>query len=138
MAENTLSISASLRRRNDMKKIAIVGSRNFNDFDLMNRVVFQDYIEKNSLYAEDVMVISGGAKGADKLAEKLAQLRGYKLVVFKADWNKYGKKAGMIRNGYIIENADVVFAFWDKKSSGTANSIQRAISLGKELYVKEF
>ena len=137
MVENILSISANLRR-NDMKKIAIVGSRNFNDFDLMNRVVFQDYIEKNGLYAEDVMIISGGANGADKLAEKLAQLRGYKLVVFKADWNKYGKKAGIIRNQYIVESADVVFAFWNKKSSGTANSIQRAINLGKELYVKEF
>ena len=121
-----------------MKKIAIVGSRNFNDFDLMNKVVFQGYIEKNGLYAEDVMIISGGANGADKLAEKLAQLRGYKLVVFKADWNKYGKKAGMIRNQYIIESADVVFAFWDKKSSGTANSIQRSVSLGKELYAEEF
>ena len=86
-----------------MKKIAIVGSRNFNNFDLMNKVVFQDYIEKNGLYAEDVMIISGGANGADKLAEKLAQLRGYKLVVFKADWNKYGKKAGMIRNSILLK-----------------------------------
>ena len=121
-----------------MKKIAIVGSRNFNDYSLIEEVVQKRYIENLGLCSEDVTIISGGARGADSLAEKLANCRGYRMIVFPAEWGKYGKKAGMIRNQYIIENADVVFAFWDGKSPGTANSISLARRFGKELFVEVY
>jgi hypothetical protein len=58
--------------------------------------------------------------------------------VFKPDWNKYGKSAGFVRNKLIIENADIVFAFWDGESKGTLISINIAKELNKKLYICNF
>ena len=49
------------------------------------------FLLKNKL-KNDVEIISGGAKGADYLGERFAKENGYNLRIFKANWNKYGKK----------------------------------------------
>ena len=79
-------------------------------------------------------VISGGAKGADQLAERYAKENGIKLTVIKADWTK-GKEAGPLRNQQIIEAAEQVLALWDGQSKGTADTIRRAKKLQKPLRV---
>lgn len=71
-------------------------------------------------------IISGGARGADHLAEQYAAEYTIQLQIYPADWNTYGKSAGYIRNKDIIAAADIVYAFWDGKSVGTANSIRLA------------
>ena len=68
----------------------------------------------------------GGAKGADKLSEKWADDNNIDKDIYYPDWNKYGKKAGYIRNQSIIENSDRVIAFWDGSSKGTSHSINLA------------
>ena len=60
------------------------------------------------------------------MAELYAREKGIKLTIFPADWEKYGKSAGMIRNKDIINNCDVCVAFWDGISKGTKNSISLA------------
>jgi len=137
-------------------KIAIVGSRDFSDYQLLKQTV-SDYIYKMGskedcfaknciecdcnkipFYCEDgITIISGGARGADSLAEKFADDFGMQMLIFLANWNLYGKSAGMIRNNDIIKNADVVFAFWDGQSRGTANSIKLAKEQNKKLYIIE-
>ena len=77
-------------------------------------------------------IISGGATGADALAERYAQETGKPLTVFKPDWEKHGKAAGPIRNRAIIESADLVLALWDGQSKGTADSLKKAKALGKK------
>jgi hypothetical protein len=85
-----------------------------------------------------VVIVSGGAKGADKLGEQFADEFRFKKLIFKPDWELFGKRAGFIRNEKIIQNADVVFAFWDGKSKGTAHSISLAEDYGKELYIIKY
>lgn len=95
-------------------KIAVIGSRTFNDYNLLKKELDSFNINQ---------IISGGAKGADSLAEKYAKSNEIKTLIFKPDWKRYGRGAGFIRNKLIIENCDYVIAFWDKKSKGTKNSL---------------
>jgi len=97
-------------------KVAIIGSRTFDDYDLLQKSL-EPYKSKITL------VVSGAAKGADSLGEKWAINNNIKTLIFPADWNKYGKRAGFIRNEDIIKNCDGVIAFWDGKSKGTAHSL---------------
>lgn len=109
-------------------KYAIVGSRGFLEYKIMEKFLnkFGDIDE----------IISGGAKGADSMAELYAREKGIKLTIFPADWEKYGKSAGMIRNKDIINNCDVCVAFWDGISKGTKNSISLAQKQNKMVYIK--
>ena len=97
----------------------VAGSRHFTDaqaveHDLRNYVAVGD------------TVITGGCRGVDQIAYDFAQRMFAKNEVFKADWNKYGKAAGPIRNRQMAENADILVAFWDGESKGTKNAIDEA------------
>jgi hypothetical protein len=83
-------------------------------------------------------IVSGGAIGADSLAEDWGKQHDIPTLIFKPDWIKYGRSAGIIRNKDIIANADIVLAFWDGVSRGTKNSIDTAKSLGKPLQIIKF
>ena len=102
-----------------MKNIAIVGSRSFNNYDLLEKTLKTIY--KNNKIGK---IISGGASGADTMAERFAKENNIPTEIFLPDWNKYGKSAGFIRNKDIIEAADFVFIFWDGKSKGTKHDIE--------------
>lgn len=81
------------------------------------------------------VIISGGARGADLLAERFAMQYSIPTEIFLPDWAKYGKKAGLIRNKEIISSADQVIAFWDGESNGTRSSINIAKKLKKPLKI---
>ena len=99
-------------------KLAVVGSRGFSDYDLLKSRLDEE---------KDITeIISGGAIGADRLAEQYAAEKNIPTTIFKPEWGKHGKAAGMIRNKDIICAADKVIAFWDGKSKGTENSINIA------------
>lgn len=108
--------------------VAIIGSRDFNDYQLLKQYVDNSGLKITAIY-------SGGARGADSLARQYAKEKNYKLVEFIPDWDGLGKKAGFIRNWKTIENADWVFAFWDKKSKGTKHSIDISRKLKKPLEI---
>ena len=94
---------------------------------------------KNTLSKIEIsLIISGGADGADSLAERYAKEQSIPTKIFLPDWKKYCKSAGMIRNTDIINEADVVVAFWDKSSNGTKDSIDKANKLGKKLILITF
>ncbi len=97
-------------------KLAIIGSRTFNNYGLLQETLEQ-YKSKITL------VVSGAAKGADSLSERWAIKNNIKTLIFPADWEKYGKRAGFIRNEDIIKNCDCVITFWDNVSKGTAHSL---------------
>jgi hypothetical protein len=97
-------------------KLAIIGSRTFNDYFFLKEKL-DPYVSKIT------QVISGGANGADFLGEKWAKENNIETMIFYADWKKYGKRAGFIRNEYIINNCDLCVAFWDGKSKGTSHSL---------------
>lgn len=89
-------------------RVAVVGSRNLTVKDL------------GVYLPEDVTeIVSGGAKGIDSCAREYALAHGIKLTEFLPEYSRYGRSAPIKRNITIIENADLVLAFWDGSSRGT-------------------
>jgi hypothetical protein len=101
--------------------LGVVGSRGFNDRELMFEIL--DVIEP-------FVLISGGAVGADSLAEEYANLHQYGKIIHLPDWHTHGKSAGFIRNKSIVEDSDLVLAFWDGISNGTKSTIALCRKLG--------
>lgn len=110
-----------------MKKIAVIGSRDFTDFSLL-----KDVLDAHG----PMQLVSGGAKGADALAELYAKQNGLEVQLFKPDWKMFGRGAGVIRNRQIVESSDYVIAFWDGKSRGTKSSIDYARKQNKMVYIE--
>jgi hypothetical protein len=104
----------------------IAGSRSFNDWNKMKEVM--QSIECGS-------VICGGANGADLLGKMWAIEHGVPVIDMPADWKKYGKSAGMIRNRDMANIADQLVAFWDGISPGTRNMIDTMKRMGKPITV---
>lgn len=111
-------------------KIAIVGSRTFQNYDLL-----VDKLLPFHLAGLFDMIISGGARGADLLGEKYATYYEIETAIFKPDWDIDGKVAGFIRNQRIVDACDMVIAFWDGKSSGTQDTIEKAKIARKPTYI---
>jgi len=106
-------------------KVGIVGSRDFKNYELFSDIMKQ--------YLSDISwVVSGGAPGADSLAEKWAKENKKMLTIYPADWLNLGKRAGYVRNTDIVKNSDMIIAFWDGKSKGTKHTIGLAQKMGKE------
>lgn len=115
-------------------KLAIVGGRNFNDYHLLLEKLYF-FFEAHSQFDT---LISGGAKGADSLGERWANHWGIKIERYLPDWDKYGKSAGFIRNQLIVDACDIVIAFWDGKSKGTADTINKAKIAKKPTFIIYF
>lgn len=109
-----------------MVRVIIAGSREFNNYKLLeencNRILFEEL----ELEIEDITIISGKAKGADELGEYYAKEYGIKIKIYKAEWDKYKRVAGMLRNEEMAKNADYVILF-DLGTKGTKNMLEQAI-----------
>ena len=116
-------------------KLAIVGSRTFNDYATLLYVTNSIKRDNGYTYTE---IVSGGAKGADSLAERYAEQNKIPTKIFRADWNRHGKRAGFIRNVYIIDDCDVCICFWDGSSHGTKHDIELCKEKGKVCWIYNF
>lgn len=103
-------------------RVAIVGCRDWRDTS-----VIRDLIER---LPADTVVVSGHGGNVDLYAERAAKARGLQTLIFPADWKKYGRSAGPLRNATIVGNSDYVIAPWDGKSHGTHDTIRKAESAG--------
>lgn len=103
-------------------KIAIVGSRTFNNYELLSNTV-TSYCDANYIIIKTI--VSGGAKGADTLAERFAKEHRLEMKIFHPNWELLGRNACSARNTEIVEFADLVFAFWDGKTPGTKDTITK-------------
>lgn len=119
------------------QSLAIVGSRTITDEAFVNRILnAYKYI-----FGMPVKVVSGGARGIDTIGEKWADKNNIDKLIFPAEWDKYGKSAGFIRNEDIIKNCDVCLAIWDGGSNGTKNDFEHCKKYHKDLILfnmKEF
>lgn len=117
-------------------KIAFVGSRTFSCPNFAKDKIYDILFALN--YHNKVTVVSGGARGVDTWAEEIADELKIPKIIFKPDWNKYGKKAGFLRNQLIINESSNVIAFWDGQSKGTKHSIDLAIKAKKpiDIYIR--
>lgn len=111
-----------------MKYLAIVGSRSVPESR------FPEFEERITTALESTgcdAVVSGGARGADRIAEIYAHRHNLPIRIFHAEWEKYGKIAGMLRNSEIVKQCHALLAIWDGKSKGTSDSIKKAMAAGK-------
>ena len=110
-------------------KVAVIGSRTFKDKERLFAVLSSNNITH---------IISGGAIGADTIAEQWAAANNIPVTIYKPDWEKFGKSAGFIRNYDIIKDAEMIIAFWDGESKGTEHSLKYANKIGKKIVVENF
>ena len=108
-------------------KVIVAGGRDFDDYKTLCEVC--DYMLSKQNHVE---IVSGAARGADKLGETYSKERDYWLTQFLAAWDTHGKAAGYIRNKQMAEYADALIAFWDGRSKGT----KHMIDLAKEYNLK--
>ena len=114
-------------------RLIIAGSRGFKNYNLLC-----DETSKFIGTEKDVTIISGLARGADMLGCKFAEENNYPLEGFAAEWDKYGRSAGIRRNKYMAKHADSLIAFWDGESRGTMHMIDYAHSRGLKVKVVEY
>jgi len=97
-------------------KIVIAGSRSFHDYQLLCQTLAPER-------PRITQVITGGARGADQLGYRWAWKHQVKHQLFRADWERFGKSAGMRRNYQMAQAGDLLLAFWDGRSAGTQHMI---------------
>lgn len=99
-------------------KILACGSRSWTNAEQIKRILAE--------YPADSLLIHGAARGADSLAALAGKALGMTVVAYPADWSK-GRGAGFSRNIQMLDQQpDVVLAFWDGESKGTAHTITQA------------
>src|SRR6185369_18019492 len=103
-------------------KVIIAGSR-----DIVKQELIKAAVELSGFNIDTV--VSGGARGVDTLGERWASANRKGVAQFIPNWDKYGKGAGMVRNGLMAEFADALIAIWDGESRGTKNMIETMTKL---------
>lgn len=114
-------------------QVITAGGRDFADYGLLQAKCDQFFREKRP-----TAIISGIARGADTLGTRYARERGIQVLEFPADWERLGRRAGMVRNLQMLDAADAVVAFWDGQSRGTAHTIGEAKKRGLPLRVVRY
>lgn len=126
------------------KSVIVAGGRDFEDYKKAK--AYLDKVLERLL--PNVIIVSGGAFGADRLGERYAEENGLVLEHFPAAWDDvegkppdqiarrkngdlYWKVAGPVRNQQMADFADMLVVFWDGNSPGTADMIRRMIAAGK-------
>lgn len=100
---------------------------------------FNFMIKEYDIDLLNITIINGKCKtGADKMGELLAEAMDYPIKYFPADWNKHGKSAGVIRNEEMAIITDRALIFWDGKSKGTKDMINRLIKHKKPFTIIDY
>jgi len=105
-------------------RVIIAGGRTFADYDLVKTQCLA--LLKERMNADNVIIVSGCASGADALGERFAREHNLVVELHPADWERHGRSAGPIRNAEMADVADALIAFWDGKSRGTKSMIEIA------------
>lgn len=112
-------------------KLIVAGSRNIIDYEAVKSAI-DDLMNKG---LEITVIIDGAARGVDTLASRYATEHGIENIRVPADWKKYHRGAGKVRNSQMAEMGDVLLALWDGVSGGTKNMIQIANKRGIPVHV---
>ena len=112
--------------------VVIGGCRTFCDYEALSRhldIILRPYADT------DIIILSGHCAGVDMLAERYAAEHSLRVETHPAEWARYGRAAGPIRNEQMVMRADCVIAFWDGKSQGTKTLISFAQKHSKNLHI---
>ena len=115
-------------------KLVIAGCRDYADYEEASAVI-SVCLCKWGEEAKDLVVLSGGCRGADALGERFAREHGVPIERYLPNWARYGRGAGCERNRQMAAACDGALCFWDGKSRGTASLIRCVTALQKPLCV---
>ncbi len=122
-------------------RVAIIGSRQFGQFTGGGFGVVQSWVCRLARRHPGCTVVSGGAAGVDSWAVQVAACAGLSVDVLAADWARFGRGAGIVRNRQLVASlrpgldGDVLVAFWDGSSAGTGYTIALAQAVGIRVFV---
>lgn len=120
-------------------KVVIAGSRTFNHTEPYYMRELEKLVQRfEDDYGTITMVVSGGARGPDKLGEMWARSNDVHLAKFPAQWDLHGKAAGPIRNQEMGEFADAAIIMWDGVSSGAKHMSQVMLKQKKPFIIDTF
>lgn len=111
------------------KRIIVAGSRSITDYKTIRDVLVELDIPTST-------IVSGNAVGVDSLGLQYAKEFNVPCEIYNANWDKYGRSAGFIRNKEMANRAHMLVAFWDGKSPGTKHMIELAKDNGLDVIVK--
>jgi len=109
-------------------KVIIAGSRSFTNYQLLCQTLA---LERPRI----TQVLTGGARGAEPLGYRWAWKHALPHQLCRADWERFGKSAGVRRTYQMAQAGDVLVACWDGQSPGTAHMVQCMRQLGKPVVV---
>lgn len=114
-------------------RLIVAGGRDFNDPDLLHSSICD--VERLTPEGSELIIVSGMARGADRLAWEWAKRYCVPVLEFPADWDTHGKAAGHIRNKQMADVAHGLLAFWDGESRGTKNMIETMQAMRKPVKI---
>ena len=115
----------------------VAGSRDCIDYAIV-ATGCDKYLRAAGDRGISITIISGTARGVDRLGERYAQENGLECVRYPADWDRHGRSAGYKRNELMAKNATHLIAFWDGQSRGTMHMINLAGKAGLIVRVVKF
>lgn len=122
-----------VRRFDDSFNVTISGSRGYDNFwEFVHTLDDILHLRRNRTR---IRLFEGGAIGVDSLAARYTTLRKIRRERFRADWDGLGRKAGIIRNIEMIDQSDMVVAFWDGASKGTKHAIEYGLKKRKRVII---
>lgn len=116
-------------------RLLVTGDRNWRDAQRVHDALIAT---RTTHHEEEVVLISGDARGADTYADVIGQLLGFTVERYPADWNVHGRAAGPIRNQQMLESGvDYCIAFHDDlgSSRGTRDMVERCERAGIEVRI---
>ena len=118
-----------------IKQIVIAGCRNYDNYN--EAAPFIDSCLYEIRKKHTIIILSGCSTGADSIGERYATKNGFDIEKYPADWKRFGRSAGPIRNKQMAEICDLVICFWDEKSKGTKSMIEYAKKNKKNVIIKK-
>lgn len=129
-----------LRRLNEsLMRVIVAGGRDYGKAGGEPERLYDDLDRLRERHAErELEIVSGCARGADTLGERWAQERGVPVAHFPADWDRYGKAAGFIRNRVMAWYGTHLVAYWDECSRGTRDMLDTAKAEGLPCWLRRY
>lgn len=123
-----------INEKTNVKRVVIAGCRDYKNYEQAKE--FIDLCLSEIKNQDEVVIVSGCASGADAIGERYAKENGMKVEKYPAEWKKYGRRAGPMRNEKMAKICDCVICFWDEESKGTKSMIDQAKKYGKQVKIK--
>lgn len=116
-------------------RVIVAGSRSFYNYGVLEQELDKQFNENEEFAGKEIKIISGMALGADTLAVDYADKHKLTKILFPANWKRYSRVAGFLRNEDMLSLATHLIAFWDGKSNGTRHMIEIAKEKGIPVWV---